>query len=413
MKMYWSVLIGMLVFFVGHTSVWAEQPIHIYLDADRTGTRDSGVAIERGIMVALDEVDYKIAGHPVTLLACDHHGSAVRSKRHLREYLADDNALAVYSGLHSPPLLENLAYIHDKGILILDPWAAAGPITRYPSEKNWVYRLSVDDTKAAEVIVANAIGEGFSKPYLLLEETGWGKSNYKTMTKALAKRNLFPVGVQWFNWNLGETGAKMMLRNMHAAEADVVLMVANAPEGKTFARAMLALEKEDPNMKPLPIRSHWGITGGDFPREIRIEMRSRLDLKFLQTRFSFVSSPSTRESSAVLERAKRVYPRQIRSAADITAPTGFIHAYDLTKLFIAAVEKAQLTGDIVKDREAVRVAMENLDQPISGLIKTYQRPFTTFSPDQPDAHEALDSEDFVMGYYDAENRIILVEEQQK
>lgn len=409
-----TILTAVLICFVSvaNPNAYANKsPIHIYLDADRTGTSASGVAIERGIRVALDEENNQIDGHPVKLIIRDHHGSAVRSKRHLKEYLNDDKAIAVFSGLHSPPLLENLKFIHQNKVLVLDPWAAAGPITRFPSSENWVFRLSVDDLKAGSVIVDNALTEGFKNPYLLLEDTGWGKSNYKTMTRALAEKNIMPAGVQWFNWSLGETGAKMMLRDIYASGADVIFMVANAPEGKTFARASLALVNEQQQTKTLPIRSHWGITGGDFPKVINADMREQLDLKFIQTRFSFISSKPTPFSEAVLERAKTVFPSKIKGAADITAPTGFIHGYDLTRLFIAALKQSKLSGNILHDRNQLRASLENLNTPVKGLIKRYVQPFEAFSLDKPDAHEALGREDFVMGHYDEEDRIVITTSQ--
>lgn len=381
----------------------AQETIRLYIDADRTGAKASGIAIEQGIRVALDEVNNQLAGRDVELVIRDHHGSSVRSKRHLDEYLKDDKALLVYSGLHSPPLLNNLRFINENQILVLDPWAAAGPITRFSGPENWIFRLSVDDTKAGTVIVENALKEGLTKPYLLLEETGWGKSNLKTMRSALERKGLAPVGVQWFNWNLGETGAKIMLRDIAASGADSILMVANAPEGKTFAKSMLALTEKE----RLPLRSHWGITGGDFANVIDADLRKQLDLKFLQTSFSFISSKETPLSEKVFLTAKNLFPNTIKEYADIQAPTGFVHAYDLTRLLIAAVNKAPLTGNIIEDRALIRDAMENLNIPVQGLIKNYQKPFSVFDGSNPDAHEALGIDDLVMAYYGEDNQILL------
>lgn len=394
---------------VSHGQENNDQIIHLYLDADQTGNRASGIAIERGIRVALHEVDNKLNGQPVKLIVRDHHGSSLRSKRHLEEYLADEKALAVFSGLHSPPLLENLPFIHKSQILILDPWAAAGPITRFPSKENWVFRLSVDDSKAGAVIVKEALREGFKQPYLLLENTGWGKSNHRTMIHALNKRSVIPSGVQWFNWNIGLRTAKMMLRDIYASGADVIFLVANSSEGKTFAKAMLALlsEKNNNIKSSLPIRSHWGITGGDFPKVISYEVRQYLDLKFLQTRFSFNSSKPTPLSKHVLEQAKQLYPEQIRRAEDITAPAGFIHAYDLSRLLIAAVNQSSLGGDIRENRKTIRRNLENIKQPVQGLIKNYIRPFQVFDENNPDAHEALDENDLVMGNYNKDGHIVI------
>ena len=389
--------------FINSTS--AQPAYHIYLDADQTGAKASGVSIEQGIRTALHQINNTLAGQSVKLIVKDHHGSSLRSKRHLKEFLKDPLALAIFSGLHSPPLLDNLAFINENKILLLDPWAAAGPITRYSKGENWVYRLSVDDSKAGNVIVNSAIKEGFTKPYLLLEETGWGKSNFKTMNKALTEQGLKAAGTQWFNWNLGETSAKMMLRDITASKADCILMVANAHEGKTFAKALLSLPKNN----RLPIRSHWGITGGDFPAIINAQDRKELDLKFLQTRFSFISSPATPFSEKTFKDAQQLFPNAIQFKQDIKAPTGFIHAYDLTRLLISAIDNSTLTGDIHQKRSSIRQALEKLNSPIKGLIKTYKRPFKPFTKNNKDAHEALSIEDLVMAFYGDKNQIILDE----
>ena len=381
----------------------ATDYIHLYLDADQTGAKASGIAIERGIRTALHEVDNKLAGQNVRLIIRDHHGSSVRSKKHLEEYLKDDKAIAVFSGLHSPPLLENLSYINENKILILDPWAAAGPITRYNKGENWVYRLSVDDSKAGGVIVESTIKEGFNKPYLLLEDTGWGKSNFKTMVKALKKNGLKPMGTAWFNWNLGKNHAKTILRKIAASGADSILLVANAHEGKIIAQALLDLNDEI----KLPIRSHWGITGGDFPTVIHHDLRKKIDLKFLQTRFSFVSSKPTMFSDGVFNTAQEIWPDSLNSKEDLNAPTGFIHAYDLTRIMITALKDKLLTGNTAKDRVLLKTALENINTPVRGLIKTYNRPFQAYNVNTPDAHEALSVDDLVMAFYGNRNQIII------
>jgi len=382
----------------------AEGSLSLYIDADRTGTKASGLAIEKGIRTALSEVDNRLGPHAVELKIRDHRGSSVRSRMHLDEYLKDDSALAVFSGLHSPPLLSNLNFINKKQALVLDPWAAAGPITRPKTEENWIFRLSVDDTKAGKVISNEAVlKEGFSKPYLLLEETGWGKSNLKTMTAALEALNIEPAGVHHFNWSLGENAARIALRKIVQSGADVIFLVANAPEGKTFVKAMLSLTPEE----RLPIRSHWGITGGDFPQEITKQQRAQIDLSFIQTRFSFINHGKRPRAKKVLQLAQTLFPEEITKAEDIKAPTGFIHSYDLTRILIAAVKQVKFTGDIVEDRKLVHHALENLEEPVVGLIKTYNKPFQKYSTETPDAHEALGEKDFVMGYYGNNDEIIL------
>jgi branched-chain amino acid transport system substrate-binding protein len=382
----------------------AAHKVRIYLDADMTGTRASGVSIEQGIRTALFRVGNKLAGRDVELVILDHRGNTRRSKEHLERYLADDQALVVFAGLHSPPLLSNLDFINENAILVMVPWAAAGGITRYPSGSNWIFRLSVDDTKAGYVIVEYALDTHyFRKPVLLLEETGWGKSNEATMKKALKDAGFSAPTVTWFNWNLQEHGARIILRDLIDQGADAVFLVANAPEGEAIIRAMAAL----PAVERLPVFSHWGITGGNFFSAVGPAALKSIDLHFIQTRFSFLDDPQKEPGKTVFETAKTVFPVDIRDRKDIQAPTGFIHAYDLTNILIAAVNQCGLTGRIEEDRENLRLALENINTPVPGLIKTYIQPFGVFKADSPDAHEALNIDDLVMARYGPDGEIIL------
>lgn len=396
-------LIFVLIFFVNIAFAKPVEEFTLYLSADQTGVRASGISIEQGIRTALAENNNKLAGYKVSLKVLDHRGSTPRARKHLESYLKDPSALAIVSGLHSPPLLATREFINNKSILMLDPWAAAGPITRYPSDKNWIFRLSIDDSKAGHVIVNHAVdNRDIKQPALLLEQTGWGKSNRRTMGNALEEKGLTPATLQWFNWGLTDESARILLRQIIASGADAIFLVANAPEGKVIARAMVAMPKE----KRLPIFSHWGITGGDFAETIDVSIRKQLHLEFIQTSFSFLN-PLSKFQQAVFEQARKQYPNTIKKPIDIKAPTGFIHAYDLTRLLIAATEQAQLTGDILKDRAVIRYTLENLNQPVNGLIKTYNKPFSAFSKSNPDAHEALGITDFTMGRYGDQNQILI------
>ncbi len=385
---------------------YANNSYSIYLDADFTGAKASSISIQQGINVALAEENFTIDDFSFELITKDHRGNSLRSRRNLESFLADKHAIVVFSGLHSPPLLSNKNFINNKNILLLDPWAAAGPITRTKNENNWIFRLSIDDSNAGTFISEQALKEGFNQPFLLLEDTGWGRSNESTMTNALNAHNIKPSRVTWFNWGLGLNHAKVLLREAKSSGADVIFFVGNANEGKVFAKAMVALEKE----VQLPIRSHWGITGGDFAEVIDKDIRKYLDLQFIQTSFSFLSSTKTPLSESVFLHAKSIY-KEIDTPSDIKAQTGFIHAYDLTRLFIAAVKQAGLTGNKEKDMRSIKLALENLKYPVQGLIKEYEKPFSEYSTKKNDAHEALSKHDYAMGYYQDNNSVYLLPNQ--
>jgi len=381
----------------------AEKKYSLYIDADFSGTKASSLSIKQGVITALAEVDYQIDGYTFDVIIKDHRANSLRSKKNLDSYLQDESILAIFSGLHSPPLLSNKAFINNHGILLLDPWAAAGPITRSNQKDNWVFRLSIDDSNAGTYIVKRATEEGFKNLYLLLEDTGWGKSNEQTMSKALIKEGLKVAGISWFNWGLGKNHAKLILRNIKQAGADGILFVGNTPEGKTFTKAMVDLPKDI----RLPIRSHWGITGGDFHQVIDNRMREQLDLQFIQTNFSFLHRELSKFENSVFNIAKN-HNQQIKNIADIKAQTGFVHSYDLTKLLIAAINQVGLTGNRVTDKLAIHNALIDLHNPVRGLLKVYDRPFSKYSTNNLDGHEALTIDDYTMGHFGSNNEVVLI-----
>lgn len=401
--MTWS---GLCMSEGAHTGNGDADRYHIYLDADQTNNTWSGRAIELGIRSAFSEVDWLLGGFKVELIVKDHHGSTARSKHHFEQVLDDEKALAVFGGLHSPPLLESKEMINAQGILTLVPWAAATPITRTKAAKNWIFRLSLDDSKAGQLIVEDTIQRsGLSAPYLLLEDTGWGSANEKTMLKALNRHGVTANGVYFFQWGIGKHEAHAVLDRAISNGADSFILVANAPEGATFANAMLSLREQ----RRKPIRSHWGITGGSFVGLVGSAELTKLDLRFIQTNFSFFDVPLPTVASRAMESAKGVLNLKKIEPNDIRAPAGFVHAYDLTRLLIAAASEMTLTGDAKRDKVLLRDKLESIETEVAGLLKTYVQPFRPSDSGAVfDAHEALDINDFTMARFDSNGDIRLV-----
>jgi branched-chain amino acid transport system substrate-binding protein len=71
----------------------------------------------------------------------------------------------------------------------------------------------------------------------------------------------------------------------------------------------------------------------------------------------------------------------------LKGPSSFsfaLHGYDSMMLLAAAIRQANTT-----DGPAVRAALEDLKEPVQGLLKTYVKPFSKTQ------HEALTAKDFV------------------
>ncbi len=378
--------------------------LKIYHDADWMNNVESSEAIWRGMEVALDEVKYQVNGTRIELVKRNHSGNVTRSLRNMKDFIEDENAIAVFSGMHSPPLITNRSFINENKIPVLVPWAAGGPITRYPSSNNSVFRLSVDDTKAGEVLVKHAVSEyTCSRPYLLLENTAWGDSNAYSVKKALDVRGMSAVGIKRFDWSMKSHVARSLIHDVIRGGAECIILVSTSTEAAEIALAVSELDTE----ARIPLISHWGITGGNFHEIVNSQTREKLDLSFIQTCFSFLDLSRDPLPRTVFRRLQTLYPKTIETPRDLKSPAGLIHAYDLTKVFIAALENIEITDNIYANRNALKVALETLEDPVVGLIKTYESPFSTYAESKPDAHEALGREDICMAAYGPADEIVV------
>ncbi|NVD06574.1 hypothetical protein FCU94_06575 [Vibrio sp. JPW-9-11-11] len=375
----------------------------IYLDADRTGHFESARSIEQGVKVAFAEVGNQINGVPVEFVLTDHRGNAKRSKKNMERFLNDPDALVFVAGMHSPPLIKYRDFINQSGLLTLVPWAAGTPITRYPDgDNNYVFRLSVDDSKVGKILVDYATEQACKQPQLVLENTGWGKSNFKAMMAALPDSSNQLVKTSWFDWGIKASDARVIVRQAQQEGADCLLMVSNAREGKIMIEAVSEVGAA------LPVYSHWGITGGQFATNVPYSMREKAGLRFVQSCFNFYSSQMSDFHRQVFRNAQQQFPDTFRQT-NIDAPAGFVHGYDLSRVFIYAASSVELSDDMVSNRKALKRALENLPQPVQGLVKEYRRPFSPFSQNNVDAHEALGSQDYCMAVYDEQNAVKLLQ----
>ncbi|MCM8529024.1 MAG: hypothetical protein NE327_21050, partial [Lentisphaeraceae bacterium] len=94
------------------TAGMAEE-LNIYLDADFTGYEQSSVSIEMGIQTALAQHKQLLGDVKVNIRRLDHKANSLRSLKNIKTYLNDPNRLAIFSGIHSPPLLANKNFINE------------------------------------------------------------------------------------------------------------------------------------------------------------------------------------------------------------------------------------------------------------------------------------------------------------
>ncbi|MBT7308630.1 MAG: DctP family TRAP transporter solute-binding subunit [Gammaproteobacteria bacterium] len=362
-----------------------EPPIIIGLNADlSSSTRTSGLAIKRGATLAIEEINARggVLGRKLALLARDHMALSSQGINNMELLIDNPNVVAVLGGQQSPIIMPLLPLIHREAIPFLAPWSSAEKVVENGFDKNQVFRLSANDRLTAPFIIEHLLKQ-YHRPAIILENSVWGQGNLANMSKALEQRGHEFVQVETIN--RGEESFGPVLSRIHQARADVVIMVVKPVEGSLIIHAVADQQK------PLPVISHWGITGGHFWKDNR-EVLQKVDLSFFQT---LILNESARpEAKQLVARYWEKYRVDDRDQS-IGAPTGVAHAYDLIQLLALAIEQAGTTR-----RSAVRDALEQLP-PYEGVVRSYTPAFS------PQRHDALSVDDYYMARYDEQGNTVL------
>jgi branched-chain amino acid transport system substrate-binding protein len=378
-----------LALLCGGVAVAREQaPIVLGLHADMSsGSAVAGEAIRRGALIAISEINAQgglLNGRKLELVVKDHHGVPTRATEQLPELASTPHLVAVLTGLHSPPVMQNLGFIHEHQLIVMSPWAAATGMVHHGFKPNYVFRVSVNDALVGEFLVSQAVARGHTRLGVILEKTAWGRSNEKAITEALARRRLTPTSVQWVHW-ADDGDVEEQVATLERSGAEALLMVANSPEGARIVKTLASR----PRGKLLPVYSHWGISGGDFVRQVGSSL-FQVELHVLQT-FSFLGNRSAR-AKAVLAKYQELFGTM--SEEQLLGANGTAQAYDAVWLLALAIQKAKST-----ERPRVRDALERLG-PHRGLVRTYQPAFT------PSRHEALEPSDYKLATFDARGVLV-------
>lgn len=364
--------------FLSLTSANAQQsrvPFIIGIDADFSAVAaEGGTAIKRGVELAVEEINLTggILGRPVEIIALDHRGNPARGIDNIKQLSQRDDLLAIVGGVHTPVLLAEIEAIHKFDALMLVPWAAGTPIVDNGYSPNNVFRISVRDSEAALVLIEHAISQGYTSLALVLERTGWGRSNLAALQKVADEKEVSITSIHWINWQ--QTDFSEDISTIKRTSAEAIILVSNVPEG-----AVVLNEMAKQNLTSFPVISHWGIASGKLAPRLSTPIHL-FNLSVLQT-FHF-DRQKHGKAAFLLEKYNEKYGSS--DTTSITTATGLAHAYDLTKLLAMAAKQAN-SANI----EALRTALESISY-FEGAVKTYKSPFTIHK------HDALWSEDYFM-----------------
>jgi branched-chain amino acid transport system substrate-binding protein len=380
-----TVALGALALGAGPAA--AADPVKIGLVAALSGqSAASGEAITRGLTVAIEEINGKggvLGGRMLELVRRDDESNPSKGVTAARELIFKEQVAALFGGIDSPVSLAIVPIANAEKKPFLGVWAAATGITRNGANPNYVFRVSAVDVIVDKGLIQYAAKTyGAKKPGLMLINNPWGESNNDGLTKAAAAQGLTLAGVEKFQTE--DVDMVPQLSRLKEAGADSIILVANAAPAAQVIRSL------DRMGWPVPVISHWGISGGRF---VELGGPGATKVHFVQT-YSFFGEQNPR-GKHLLELLMKRYPA-VKGPADVIAPVGTANAYDAMHILARAIRAAG-TSDGPKVREAMLKAGR-----YEGLIKTYEPAFTA------DNHDALNENDYVMVRYTDKGEIVPV-----
>lgn len=236
-----------------HSQAPTGAPITVGLIAPLSGpSAASGEAIQRGIILAIEEVngDGGVLDRPLALVVRDVPNDPPAGVAALQELVQQHAIVAIFGGLFSPVILAQLDTIHTLQMPLINPWGSLTAITRNGRTPNYAFRVAASDEQADEFLVRYALTVvGAHHPGILAETTVWGEANTRGLMAWLTQLQAVPAGVERFAQ--GDTNMTRQPARLQAAGADALLLMATAPDGAAIVRRMATLGWLRPGHQPL------------------------------------------------------------------------------------------------------------------------------------------------------------------
>jgi branched-chain amino acid transport system substrate-binding protein len=274
-------------------------------------------------------------------------------------------------------------YLQEKGITkiitpatgtpLLEQWADKAD--KPGSKELSIFQFSAYDGIQSAMVVEEAINRHFTKVALLHDMTKYGVSaRDDTLAQIKAQGNKLEV-VATENFNIGDKDMTAQLLKAKSAGAQALLVWGIGVELAAVANGM-----EKVGLK-VPLIGGWTLSWSSFIDNAGKNGEGAL-------------MPQTFIEEAITPKARR-FIRGYHKAYNqdrIPSPASAAQGYDSVLLFAAAVRQAQST-----DTLEIRLALEDLQEPVKGVIAVWKHPFSKWNPADVLTHKAFRREHVVMG----------------
>lgn len=313
-------------------------------------SRNAGVCMQ----LAADDINAKggVLGRKLSIVVRDDLALPPKAIQNVTELIDNEKVVGLFGPTNSGNALAYKHIVTQKRTPVLTSLGTSTDIVKpmSPGEDNYNFRLSATDREQMRSLITYAKQNPKTKNIgFLVDTTGYGQAGLRDLNELATLYGMKPAAVE----KLGpaDTDMTSQLNKLKVAGVDTLFIWAL---GTPIGHVMRSMEKI--GYFPITLTS-WASDSKGFS-EVAGPKLSELPI--------FMRPVAPEMSARTQELVKRVEGKLVGQSFWACA-----QGYDATQIFAAAIGQAGVT-----DGPAVRAALENLQRPVQGYIKTYQKPFS-------------------------------------
>ncbi len=350
------------------------------------GSAPMGVSMRDGAKLAISEINaaggVDVGGKKLKIETIERDDEAKNERGALigQELAATPGLAGVIGSVNTGVVLAGDKHLQEKGIVkIITPAAGSASMTQWATPQGpktlSIFRFAAHDGIQAAMVVEEAIRRNFTKVAVLHDSTNYGVSGRDDLLREIKRQGDKLKVVATDKFNIGDKDMTAQLLRAKSGGAQAILIWGIGPELAAVANGMAKLGMKD------PLIGGWTLSMSNF-----IDNAGKNGNGTLMPQ-TFIEEPITPKAKRFIEAYHKAY-----DVKRIPSPVSAAQGYDAVYLFAAAVKQAGST-----DGAKIRDALEDLKEPVQGVIATWRHPYSKWDPSKVETHEAFRREQVVMG----------------
>ena len=348
------------------------------------GSAPMGTSMRDGAKLAISEINAAggvqvgSAKLKIEVIERDDEAKNERGALIAQELASTPGLSGVIGSVNTGVVMAGDRHLEEKGITkIITPAAGSASMTQWVGKAQDlpIFRFAAHDGIQASMVVEEAIKRNFKKVAIFHDATNYGVSGRDDLMNQIKKQGDKLQVVATEKFNIGDKDMTAQLLRAKQGGAEAILIWAIGPELAAVAngKAKMGLQA--------PLIGGWTLSMSNF-----IDNAGKNGNGALMPQ-TFIEDPITPKAKSFIEAYHKTY-----GVTRIPSAVSAAQGYDAVYLFAAAVKQAG-SGDTKK----IKAALEDLKEPVEGVITTWRHPYSKWDSQNVETHEAFRREQTVMG----------------